>query len=204
VRNLLLILTFIFTISQSTLFSQDNQKETPPAGEIVKFSFTVYPLPLLEKWFSAECEYTLSNNVTVAFEGKYWKNSDTDTAYEEWNWKLLQVGPGIRYYPKRAHEGFFVGAYFSYLKIEVTYEDTLLKEYGSGKVTGYAATCWIGYKWIHERTLIELSTGLTYTYLNDAEITVRDSYGNTHKDKADMGYGSTGWAGIGFGIGIHF
>ena len=179
-------------------------EETAEPEENKTFSFTVYPCLLPIRWFSAEAEYAFSENFTLAIEGKYWDYNETDQRYD-WKWKRLETSLGIRAYAQKAMEGIFAGIYLNYLYLDLELDDRYFKEIsGQAKFKTFGATGWIGYKWIISNAVLEVSTGVTYYALGNAELTVNNSYTNeTYKETAPLMLGLC-WSGIGLGLGIAF
>ncbi|HOR44313.1 MAG TPA: DUF3575 domain-containing protein [Spirochaetota bacterium] len=179
-------------------------EETAAPEENKTFSFTLYPCPLPFRWFSAEAEYAFSNNFTLAIEGKYWDYYETDERYD-WKWKRLETSLGIRGYAQKAMEGIFAGIYLNYLYLDLELDDRYFEEIsGQAKFKTFGATGWIGYKWIISNAVLEVSTGVTYYALGNAELTVNDSYTNeTYKETSPLKLGLC-WSGIGLGLGIAF
>lgn len=181
---------------------ENEDKKTDEKSDNQFFSITVYPIPAFMGWYSVESELSVSNNVSFAFEGKQWADTEEENG-ESWDFVRLEAGLGLRYYPNHVQKGVFLGMYFDYLGINVDYKDD--EGYtGTGRANGYSITGWLGYKWIIGHLVLELSTGCSYSSLGSVSIEVKDNSGNVAKQNYNSGTGDFAWSGIGVGIGMAF
>lgn len=193
--HVILVLILLFP---AALFAEDT------AGQDKNFSLTAYPLPAIIGMYSLEGECAVSEHFSVALEFKYlhW-----DLSYDwlggDWDFSILFLGPGLRYYPSRALHGFFIGPYVSYVSSSFTYTDNGSGNRGSASLKGYNVAVWLGYKLILGGVVIELSTGASYLHMNP-EVTYTDASGLSATKSFDVGLGGLYWPGIGLGIGYAF
>lgn len=185
-------------LSPAVLFAEDNAGQTPG------FSLTVYPFQALVGLYSLEGEIAITEHISLAVEFKYlnW-DLDYDWLGGDWEFSILSLGPGLRYYTSRALSGFFIGPYVSYVSTDITYTDDDSGNRGEASLNGYNIAVWLGYKLVIKSFFIELSTGASYLTL-DPEVTYTNSSGQSVSKSFDLGLGGLYWPGIGLGIGFTF
>jgi hypothetical protein len=158
--KILNVVLFCLFFLSTAAFSDEPQKNDSGSKT---FSLTAYPIPAYIRWYSFEGELALSRHFSLAIEGKYCSDIDLDLFYDNYSRKkYFEAGPGLRFYPSVALNGFFVGVYADYVHIEKSESD-------SDRVVsqkGYSVTGWIGYKLILGYTVLEMSAGYGYSSIH--------------------------------------
>jgi len=152
-----ILLCLLFISVNVTANDNQNQDEDRKI-----FSITLYPLPAIVKWYSAEAEIAFSEHFSLAVDMKYAIDSDRYFAeagpYSDTS-KYLETGAGLRFYPRMTHDGFFIGAYANYVSFQNADKDTnkVFERY-----KGYNISSWLGARAFYGYLVIEASAGAGY------------------------------------------
>jgi hypothetical protein len=180
-KKIIVIFLFCGFLSSSELFAEDNASQGETS--LRRLAITAYPGPVFGGWYSLECELALGKHVSLALETKYYHHTSEDGDNISHTYNYFMAGPGLRFYPSRALNGFFIGAYSNYVYMKKTGNDSeAIYSYH-----GYTAAVWFGNRWVSDLMTAEISVG--YGYSNNEHYMFFD---NRH----------FGFMGLGLGVGI--